>query len=91
MYINPEFRINRFKDVKIPSSQELYKLYNFKEPIGHNDINNNIPENLNGVDNLDKVNIAANTLNNLSASELKIHEPGDNHVNESDNNEAESK
>lgn len=91
MFVHPDCRINRFKDIKIPSSQELLKLYSFKDPIGHNDMDNSLPDNINGVDNLDKVNITANTLNNLSASELKTHESDVSQNMKSDNEEAESK
>lgn len=59
MYVHPDALLNKFKDVKIPSTQELFILHGFQAPLGHgDDASNGIPENRQGIDNLDRAMIA---------------------------------
>lgn len=59
MYVHPDAKLNRFKDVKIPSTQELFILHGFKAPLGHgDDASEAIPENRQGINNLDRAMIA---------------------------------
>lgn len=71
MYIHPDARLNRFKDVKIPSTQELFILHGFKAPLGHgDDAADGIPDNRQGIDNLDRAMIAKK-MAEMSAAEFE--------------------
>lgn len=59
MYVHPDAILNKFKDVKIPSTQELFILHGFKAPLGHgDDASEGIPDNRQGIDNLDRTMIS---------------------------------
>lgn len=62
MYVIPDFQLNKFKDVKIPPASELMRTMQEKTPVGHGDPASGLPENLQGVDNLDKLMMAKRML-----------------------------
>lgn len=71
MYIHPDAKLNKFKDVKIPSTQELFILHGFKAPLGHgDDTADGIPDNRQGIDNLDRAMIVKQVAE-ISAAEFE--------------------
>lgn len=79
MYTHPDSHFNRFKLVKIPSAKDLAETLKPREPIGHNDPADEIPDNLNDMDNLDLISAGSSILNNLAVdAEIKeevVNEP----------------
>lgn len=72
MYTHSDSHFNRFKLVKIPSAKDLAQQLQPRAPIGHNDPSDEVPENLNGMDNLDQISAGSSILNNLAVdAEIK--------------------
>lgn len=90
MYTHPDSHYNRFKLVKIPSAKDLAEQLKSKEPIGHNDMTDEIPENLNGMDNLDIIAAGGSILNGIAVdsefNEVKVPEE-QNESSEEENHE----